>query len=280
MILIALRIMFGAGLAYGFIKVWQNAQTAPETGDLANAFYLALCVILAMANAVVWAPFFGDSLSEPLTGVITKSTYVDRKNYLLRFVHWLDNRGLRRPTLFFCFLEGIHHPDRPAAFVIGLKNARPGSRLERVYALEVFRFDNARHCMVAYEALRRHGIDPRPHHNAEINLLLVSLEREIKPPPEKITVPPAPPAPPPRRDRRIKLFDLDEPEGARGEVSGAKENAPGHAPAAEHSPAGCETPDPRGPCEENPKAESADPSGEGRDRAGFVAHIKALFGGS
>ena len=215
MILFALRIVFGAGLAYGFIKVWQNAQTAPETGDLANAFYLALCVLLAMANAVVWTPFFGDSLSEPLTGVITKSTYVDRKNYLLRFVHWLDHRGLRRPALFFCLLEGIHHPDRPAAFVIGLKNARPGSRLERVYALEVFRFDNARHCLVAYEALRRQGVDPRPHHNAEINLLLVSLEREIKPPPEKVTVPPAPPAPPPRRDRRIKLFDLDEPEGAR-----------------------------------------------------------------
>src|SRR5207244_11536607 len=45
----------------------------------------------------------------------------------------------------------------------------------------------------------------RSHHNAEINLLLVPLEREIRPPPEKITVPPAPPVPPPRRDRRIKL---------------------------------------------------------------------------
>ena len=47
MILIALRILFGAALAYGFSKIWQNEQTAPQTGDLANAFYLALCVILS-----------------------------------------------------------------------------------------------------------------------------------------------------------------------------------------------------------------------------------------
>ena len=279
MILLALRIVFGAGLAYGFIKVWQNAQTAPETGDLANAFYLALCVILAVANAVVWAPFLGSALSEPLTGVITRSTYVDRTNYLLRFVHWLDNRGLRRPVLFFCLLEGIHHPDRPAAFIIGLKNARHGSRLERVYALEVFRFDNTRNCLVAYEALKRHGIDPRPHHDAEVNRVLLSLEREVKPPPEKIAVPPAPPAPPLKRDRRIKLFDMDDPDGVSPEVPEATENAPGHATAAEHSPAGSQTPDRPGAGEENAQAEATDTSEEGRGRASFVAHIKALFGG-
>lgn len=211
MILIALRVLFGAALGFGLSKVWQNEQTAPATGDLANAFYLATCVILAMANAVVWAPFFGDVVSGPLTGVITRSTYVGRKNHLLRFIHWLENRGFRRLTLQFCFLEGVRHPRRPAAFVIGLSNARPGSWFEKVFAWEVFQFDNARHCMEAYEALRRHGIDPRPHHNPEVNMVLVSLEREVKPPAETIVVPPAPPAPPLKRDRRIRLFDAEEP---------------------------------------------------------------------
>jgi hypothetical protein len=214
MILIALRILFGAALGYGLSKVWQNAQTAPATGDLANAFYLAVCVILAVANAVVWAPFFGDVVSGPLTGVITRSTYVGRKNLLLRFIHWLENRGFRRLALCFCFLEGVHHPHRPAAFVIGLTNARPGSWLEKVYAWEVFKFDNARHCMEAYEALRWHGIDPRPHRNPEVNMVLISLEREVRPPAETIIVPPAPPPPPLKRDRRISLFEVDEPRAA------------------------------------------------------------------
>ena len=217
MILIALRILFGTGLTYGLMKVWQNAQAAPLTGDLANAFYLAICVLLAMANAVVWAPFFADRLSGPLTYVITRSTYVAPKHSLLRLIHWLENHGQRRLTLFFCFLEGIRRPNRPMAFVIGLNNARPGSWLEKVYAQEVFRFDNARHCMQAYEALRRHGIDPRPHHNTEVNMVLLSLDRQVKPAADTVVVPPAGPAPPLKRDPRIKLFAMDEPHNAEAD---------------------------------------------------------------
>jgi len=228
MILIALRILFGAGLFFGFKKVLGNEQVAPQTGDLTNAFYLAVCVVLAIANAVVWAPYVGDIVSGPLTGTITRSTYVDRKNHLLRLIHWLENHGFRRLTVFFCFLEGIHQPGRPAPFVIGLKSARPGSWLEKVYALEVFKFDNAQHCMMAYEVLQRRGIDPRPHHNPEVNMVLLSLDRRVKPEPEKISVPPAPTAPPMKRDRRIKLFDGGEPAPAEREPPAA---APGEQPS-------------------------------------------------
>jgi hypothetical protein len=272
MILIALRILFGTALAYGLSKVWQNAQAAPDTGDLANAFYLAACVILAVANAVVWAPFFGDMASGPLTGVITRSTYVDRKNYLLRFVHWLENRGFRRVTLWFCFLEGVHHPHRPAAFVIGLMNARPGSWFEKVYAWEVFKFDNARHCMEAYEALRRHGIDPRPHRNPEVNMVLVSLEREVKPPAETIVVPPAPPPPPLKRDPRIKLFDADEPQAAGREAqSNVADEGKATGSADNPEPAAADTGDARFSSESEPVPDE--------EKAGwsFLTRIKAFF---
>src|SRR5262245_66579761 len=114
MILIALRIVFGAALAYGFSRVWQNEQTAPQTGDLANAFYLAFCVILALANAVVWAPYFADRVSGPLTGMMTRGGYADRRNLLLGLIHWLERRGSRRLTRWLCFLDGSHPYDRPA----------------------------------------------------------------------------------------------------------------------------------------------------------------------
>jgi hypothetical protein len=228
--LILLRILFGAGLAYGFKKAWENAQAAPETGDLTNAFYVAFCVILAIANAVVWAPYFGAKLSDPLTGAITKSTFVDRKNHLLRLVRWLDDRRHRRLALFFCFLEGVHHPDFPAAFVIGLSNARPGSWLEKVFALEVFRFDNAQHCMTAYEVLKRHGIDPRPHHNPEINMVLLSVERQVKPDPDKLAVPKAVESAPLKRDRRIRLFQSAEAGDAQ--ESAHREDGAGTEPSS------------------------------------------------
>jgi hypothetical protein len=95
-----------------------------------------------------------------------------------------------------------------------LKNARPGSWLEKVYALELFKFDNAQHCMMAYQALRRRGIDPGPHHNPEVTMVLLTLDREVRPAPEPIPVPPAAPAPPPKRDRRIRLFATANPDAA------------------------------------------------------------------
>jgi len=275
MILIALRIVFGAALAYGFSEVWQNEQAAPQTGDLANAFYLAACVILAMANAVVWAPYFGDRVSGPLTGVITKGTYVDRKNLLLILIHWLERRRLRRLTRWFCFLEGVHHPERPAAFVIGLQHAAKGSWLEKVYALALFRFDNARNCLLAYEALRRHCIDPRPHHNPEVNMLLVSLEREVRPAPEPVVVPPALPAPALKRDPRIKLFDMDEPAAAavdpahRMDAEAEEPSAPADAPSVDSIVI------------EQDQAEGSTaeetPTVAGEDKTGFGGRIRARF---
>lgn len=273
MILIALRILFGASLAYAFSQVWQNAQTNPQTGDLVNAFYLALCVILAIANAVVWAPYFGDRLSEPLTGVMTRSTFVDRKNYLLRFVHWLENHHCRRLTLFFCFLEGIHYPNQPAAFVIGLNHAKSGSWLEKVFALEVFKFDNAQHCMLAYEALRRHGIDPRPHHNTEVNMVLLSLDRQVKPAAEKIAVPPAPEPAPLKRDRRIRLFDMGKPGTAAAVVAGAKEIEADRSAASGELPLTAAPTYLLEPSEERPAAEVAPPS----EQPGRFGRVRAFW---
>ena len=280
MILIALRILLGAGLVFGFSKVWQNAQDAPRSGDLTNAFYLAVSVILAIANAVVWAPYFGDALSEPLTGVMVRSTYVERQNHLLRLIHWLENRGYRRLTLFFCFLEGVHHPGRPSAFVIGLKNARPGSWLEKVYALELFTFDNAQHCMMAYEALRRRGVDPRPHHNPEVNMVLLTFDREVRPALEPIPVPRAAPAPPPKRDRRIRLFAMGNPGAAEAKANQATDIAiDGQTVSAQSAPA-APTESPSDACEAHRALAAAEATEEHEAEPGLVGRLRTFFRGS
>ncbi|HUL51181.1 MAG TPA: hypothetical protein VLU94_01220 [Candidatus Nitrosotalea sp.] len=261
MILILLRIVFGLGLAYGFYKARENALAAPETGDLTNAAYLAYCVALSIANAVVWAPYVGGKLSDPLTGAITRSTYVERKNHLLRLIQRLDARGFRRCALVLSFVEGVHRPDWPTAFFLGLKNAKPGSWLEKVFAFEVFRFDNFQHCMLAFQTLRRHGIDPRPHHNPEVNIILASLDRQVRPESEILPVPEAPPPPPLRRDRRIQLFDIAA-EPAR--ESEAKSEIVAQAPEAtgqmmEPSSGSVEAGPPAGAAEVEP-SQGADPA--------------------
>jgi len=139
---------------------------------------------------------------------------VERPNYFLRLIRWLDNRGARSLTRWFCFIEGVRHPSQPSQFIIGLNNARPGSWLEKVYAREVFRFNHVQNCIQAYHTLRRHGIDPRPHGNPEVNIVLMSLEREVRPAPEALVLPKAENLAHPLRNPGIKLFEGAPPAEA------------------------------------------------------------------
>jgi hypothetical protein len=204
--LVVLRIIFGIAFIYVIKEGRFFGAENTQAGDLTSAGYLALAVILSIANAAVWAPYLGDKVSDPLTGPMTRSTYVEPSNYLGRFIVWLQNRGWRRLVVFVCFLEGIHYPDRPGAFVIGMRNAKPGSWLEKVFAREVYRFDNAQHCVEAHRVLKRHGIVPACHHNPEVAMVLLSLERSVKPDPTKLAVPTHTDPPALKRNRRIQLF--------------------------------------------------------------------------
>jgi hypothetical protein len=216
MIVFLLRIGFPAALLYVMKLARDNARVAPDTGDLTNAYYVALSVSLAIGLAIVWAPFVGGKLADPLAGVYTEGAFAEQRRRLLRLCRWLETRGWRRLATWFCFLEGVNHPWLPTAFVIGLRNARPGSWLEKVYAKEVFKFDNAQHCLRAYDALRRHGIDPGPHHRGDVNLLLRGHQRVVRPDPEPVALPPAPPPPAPKRNPRIRLFAAADRRIAEG----------------------------------------------------------------
>jgi len=138
----------------------------------------------------------------------------------MRRVRWVEARGWRRLTVCLCFLEGVHHPDQPAAFLMGLHNARPGSWLERVFAWEVFRFDNAQHCLEALRVLRRHGVNPRLHRNPEIARALLALDREIRPESGMLPLPSAENPASLKRNPGIRLFG-----GAVPTVSGADAKA-------------------------------------------------------
>ena len=205
--LVILRILFGSALIYEII---QGVRSAPGTeevaGDLTGAFYMAVCVGLAILNALVWAPYLGAKVSGPMTGMLTEGTYVERRNWVLYLVRWLEARKHRRATLAFSFLEGVRHPNSPTAFYIGMRSSRSGSWLEKVFAREVFRFHNTQHCVQAYEILKQHGIDPRPHPKHEINMILLSMERAPRPEAEVLAVPPAAPSPPLKRNPSIRLF--------------------------------------------------------------------------
>ncbi|MGZ8900952.1 MAG: hypothetical protein ACXW3Z_12725 [Limisphaerales bacterium] len=204
--LVLLRIIFTGFFIYCAVQARDNARDNLLAGDMMNAFWVGAGVLTAIACAIVWAPYIGAKVADPLTGGLVNSASAERKNRLLQFIRWLDKKE-RAPALirWLCFIEGVRAPWLPAAFNIGLIHSRPGSWLERVYAKEVFRFNNAENCMRAFVALQRQGIDPRPHASPDVNTVLLSVQRAAAPDPEIMAVPQAPPPPPLKRDQRIRI---------------------------------------------------------------------------
>ncbi len=204
--LILLRIIFTGLFFYCVVEARKNALNNPIAGDMMNAFWLGAAVIVAIACAIVWAPYLGGKVADPITGGLVNSPSAERRNRMMQFVRWLDKRE-KAPAVIrlLCFIEGVRAPWLPTAFILGLKHSRPGSRLEKIYAREVFKFNNAENCLRAFEALQRHGIDPRPHNNPDVNTVLLSLERGPAPEPDILPVPEAPAPPPLKRNDRIRI---------------------------------------------------------------------------
>lgn len=202
-----LRIIFGFALFSVLARAVRLAEANPATEGTTDGGYLALAVIIGIANAIVWAPLVGRLMADPLTGAFTTGHPGDYRNHLVQFVNKLGARGWRRTALFFAFLEGIRHPDLPAAFVLGMRYSRPGSLLERIFAREVWRFDNAENCLRAWKVLQEAGTALPVHRRPEVNLLILSTQREQHPEPKALPLPPADPPPPLRRNQRIRLFE-------------------------------------------------------------------------
>ena len=84
------------------------------------------------------------------------------------------------------------------------------------FAREVWRFDHAENCLRAWKILQARGVDPGVHRRPEVNLLILSAQREKSPDPRTIEVPKAPPPPAPRRNQRIVLFGTEGETPGRG----------------------------------------------------------------
>jgi hypothetical protein len=203
--LVLLRIIFTGAFIYCIIQARDNARTNLASGDLDNALWVALGVVAAIASALAWAPYLGGKVADPLTGGLVNTEVTERKNLLLQLIRWCDKKGHAGWVRRLCFIEAVRAPWLPTAYILGLSHARPGSWLEKVYAREVFKFNNAENCTKAFRALQRHGIDPRPHASADVNIVLMSSERSVSVDPQKLPVPEAPPPPPLERDKRIRI---------------------------------------------------------------------------
>ncbi len=204
--LVLFRILFTG------LFLWLLASAARQAqgnlgNDLGNAGSFALAVVIGVAAGITWAPVLGETVAGPMTGLMTDGSVSDDRAGLLRFIRRCEMRGWRRLTVLLAFWECVLRPRLPAAYVIGMNNARPGSWLEKVFAKEVWRFNNIANCVRAHDLLKlRHDLDPGAHPEPGVNLALMSHLRVPNAELPPLPVPVAPPAPPPPRNHSIQLF--------------------------------------------------------------------------
>lgn len=224
--LLILRILF-TGLFVGMLAHAAAAAHANQANDLGNAGNFAAAVILGIAASATWAPVLGEAVAGPMTGTLTGGSVSQDTTRLIRWTRRLEVRGWRRTVVFLAFVEGVRHPLLPAAFVIGMNNSRPGTWLERVFSLEVYRFNNVANCVRAHDILKlRHDVDPGLHREAEVNLSIRAHLREPRPEPAILPVPEAPPPPPLQRNSRIRLFATAFSGSPDAELSAPKSPRP------------------------------------------------------
>lgn len=203
-----LRFGFLSGLIYCLVKGAGVADTSG--GGVEGLSYMAMALILGVATAVVWAPYFGERIAAPLTSALTNTEVTEMENETLKGIQSLSIHGWRRLAAWLCLVQCIRHPKLSAPAWMGLENSPEGSWLQKEFAWRVYGFTHPHRCVEAWKVLLRHGIKPPPHHEPTIVMFLKAHE----PKPEKEQVPveleAAPPSEALPRDARIQLFELDE----------------------------------------------------------------------
>src|SRR4029079_18486277 len=91
--LVLLRIIFSGLFIYCIAQARDNARSNLAAGDMNNAFWVGAGLIVAIAAAIVWAPYFGAKVADPLTGGMVQSPPAERKNFVMWLGRWLAKRG-------------------------------------------------------------------------------------------------------------------------------------------------------------------------------------------
>jgi hypothetical protein len=199
------RLIYTAGY------IWLAATRLIELRGstiLWGSWVLIELTVTGVVLAILWAPVIGERMSDPLTAQFTEDTGVVPSNRLTRWILACHAKRNHRAALALCLLEGLRKPHALHPLLLGIQSVKPGSRLERMFALEIYQHNHVAHCIRARDILlSRHHVRVPPHPDVGVERILRCLETKPQSPTQ--TVPLIPGVPPPivQRNPNIQLFE-------------------------------------------------------------------------
>jgi hypothetical protein len=173
-----------------------------------GSWVLIELTVTGLVLAVLWAPVIGEKLSDPLTGTFLKDTGVVPNNLLTRWILKCQAKGLHRAALVICLWEGLRKPHALHPLLLGIQSVAPGSRLERLFAWEIYQHNHVAHCIRARDILRdRHHVQVPPHQDSHVEHILRFQQDKPETAIKTIDLSPGTPPPKVQRNPNIQLFD-------------------------------------------------------------------------
>ncbi|MEW6160111.1 MAG: hypothetical protein AB1813_21990 [Verrucomicrobiota bacterium] len=208
MMILFARIVLGMALVGFGWKLWRDGGLGFDRSSQVGLIYSGALILLLVLNFLVWKKDSSHPTPMPERSDLNEPSHIlpaRTHNRLVGRLHAWERLGWKRRVLWLSVIEILRHSDLPMGYLFAMRCARQGSWLERCLARRLFRFPHLQIVLEARAVLNRHGVDPGPHPDREVNRVLLSLNRTPSTTPAPVAVPQKTPSAPPKRNPQIKL---------------------------------------------------------------------------
>ncbi len=189
------RLVFGGCMIWSIhLAIQLSNRTNMQRAELPEiGFSMAVLLVLALLNAIVWAPYIGAKIADPIAGMFTRSSFSWHRSKIYKHILRLEHKKKYKTAAWTAYFYGLMRPNEPEVFYSGMQNSVPSSYLQKYFAEKVYQFLNARRCLEAYTILKSLGWEPVRHREQSINRLIMVHFSQKRERPSKLELLSAPP---------------------------------------------------------------------------------------
>lgn len=168
--------LIGTPVAFGYaLRQAANAANTVDL-DLFTAFvYLLIALPLGLMLTASYSSVIGEWIGDAVWMRFSENPGYDHPHWLVYLTRWLERHECRFTLRWTCFfaVQILFFSEWAILYKRGLGAAREGTWLECYFARHLYQFSNALDSLKAAEVMVRHGIQPKAHPDAQVQLFIL-----------------------------------------------------------------------------------------------------------